>query len=186
MKPKLLAMAVLLTTLGFTFPVLAIESHSRDINTKAMLLAQASWQAFTSELGKFTVQMPRRPQAETTVPADFGGQQVNVHQIVVQNNGTSYIVVYTDLPSSFIQKGSQQVLDELSNKFLANLGLQELKNRGKKIDLNGNPGREFQTGNSGKFFGMRVYLVGQRSYLLLTQAPTSRDVNQFLSSFQLQ
>ncbi len=118
-------------------------------------------------------------------PAEFGGQQVNVHQIVVQNNGTSYIVVYTDLPSSLIQKGSQQVLDELSNKFLTNMGLQELKNSGKKIELDGNPGREFQTGDSGKFFGMRVYLVGQRSYLLLTQAPTSRDVNQFLSSFQL-
>lgn len=186
MKPKLLAMAVLLTTLGFTFPALAIESHSRDINTKALLLTQASWQAFTSEPGKFTVQMPRRPQSETTAPADFGGQQVNVHQVIVQNNDTSYIVVYTDLPSSLIQKGSQQVLDELSNKFLTNMGLQELKNSGRKIELNGNPGREFQTGNSGKFFGMRVYLVGQRSYLLLTQAPTSGEVKQFLSSFQLQ
>jgi hypothetical protein len=185
MRRRLLATAALLTALGFTFPVAAIESLGHNISTQPVLLAQSNWQAFTSESGKFAVQMPEKPSAEITTPIKFGGEQINLHQVTAQNKDNVYVVVYADLPSFYLQKEPETVLDEISAQLLRDMGLPELKSSGKKIELDGNPGREFQASGSGKYLGMRLYLVGQRSYLLLSQSQDSEDVNQFLSSFQL-
>jgi hypothetical protein len=185
MNRRILATVFLLATIGLALPVAASEKLGDRIDNRSMLLAQSNWQTFTSEAGKFKIALPRKPSPESIQPAEFAGEPINLYQISTQNPNGAYLVAYTDLPPNSAQKDPEKVLDEISSQLLAQMTLQTLKGSEKKIELNGNPGREFRTSIAGKIVAMRLYLVGQRSYLLLTRSRDSGDTNQFLSSFQL-
>jgi hypothetical protein len=185
MKLRMLATAFLLATLGFAFPVTATEKLGGNTIEPSVLQAQSKWQTFTSEVGKFQISLPRKPSPQSTQAAEWNGKPIQLHQISTQNSNGAYIVVYADLPSTNAQTDTEKTLDEISTKLLSEMKLQELKGRGKTIEINGNPGREYRISNSGRVFAMRLYLVGQRSYLLLSQSSNSGEANQFLSSFQL-
>lgn len=57
----------------------------------------AEWRAFTSETGRFSVEMPGTPESRATHTDSFIGTITN-HIFVVWNDGRKFTVDYSDLP----------------------------------------------------------------------------------------
>ena len=91
-----------------------------------------------------------------------------------------------ELPSAYIQEAnSTQILDEMSDMFLAGMQLPQLKNIEQTINLDGYPGREYSLSEEEGSLTLRLFLVEQKMYFLFAASPTAASVNQFIDSFEL-
>lgn len=157
--------------------------------------ARPVWNTVTSEMGSFQVQTPVEPITETYT-SDFGQAPLNWTALRADGSiyGESsneaediYVVAYTDLPAGALQLGSEALLEQFSQSVVKRLGLEaKLGNNSRSIGLADNPGREMLGIATDRVTAARVYLVGQRVYVLFTMAETMADANQFLNSFALQ
>lgn len=183
MKLRWIAAITVLLSLG-TGGHRAIARPFASLPLSVRYLAQSQWQQLTSDAGKFAIQMPGSPRTETVLE-EISGEQVDLHQFGVQPNEESvFVIMYADLPQAYTEGNTEQVFDRIGND-LFGTQFQQLKEKQQPISLDGNPGREFRVAESDNTFVMRMYLVGQRSYLLLSQSKQANEIEQFLDSFQL-
>lgn len=139
-------------------------------------------QPFRSETGRFKALFPTLPKVDSERHT-LAGETVRVHSYSVEQLTDAYFVVYTDMPSSYLRKGKQVVLDEISRSVLTDFKLEELLPTGKSAQLAGNPGKTFRLSNSLLTLDARFYLVNQRMYLLLGASQQEKAVDQFIESF---
>ncbi len=159
--------------------------------------AQPVWEMLTSSEGDFTVQTPVAAVAETYT-SELAGKTLNWTAYRADNSSDSnsltnpgspnnlYVVAYADLPSSTLQQGADALLDQFSNRLLQRLSLEDELSGGRSIALAGHPGQERLGLESEQVVVTRLYLAGERLYVLFTMAESMADANQFLDSFQLQ
>lgn len=182
---QLLTLTVLVTTLSFTGTPSQVWGKSDFNKNSSQWVAQLIWQPFRSEAGKFSVALPESPKSKT-VTQTLNGQPIEHHIFEVEKSGEEgFLVAYVDLPSTYVEGTTEVILDKLMQEMVGVPVSAQLQDHQQAISLQGNPGRELRLDGQGRFLGMRLYLVGQRLYLLLSQSKQSTDIDQFLSSFQL-
>ena len=151
--------------------------------------AEAQMQAFSSQEGRFAIQLPGAPQyIPSDVPLTGSNTVVKLHQFAVEVGDTmAFITSYADYPASLV---SGQVPDKvLQNVAKGSIADRQVLAEG-VTSINGNAGRYYVAqGSDGLVFQARIYLVGTRLYqnIVVSDAASRArpEVRQFFDSFQL-
>lgn len=165
-------------------------SPKADQKTDAPVNADG-WQDYKSSTGKFSVQLPSKPQEQSQDQATDVGT-IKLNMVIAEANDSGYFVGYADFPNEIsnpadIQKGlAESVKGSVSN----------LKGevKSEKESLLGNiPCRDFEA--SGKVQATdvlmkgRFCLAGKRLYQVFTLGSAEKmviaDVDRFISSFKV-
>lgn len=143
------------------------------------------WKEFTSEEGRFTVNMPGQPSYNTQpVPTTQG--TVTLHTYLIQHGVMAYGVMYNDVGGEVADV--QQFLDSRRDGALSTVKGTLVSEE--NITIDGHPGRELKlkTGDNIQYTG-RHYLVNGRFYQVIATAPAGVNadaaIKKFLDSFKL-
>jgi len=158
---------------------------------KPVLGEPAMWQDYKSDAGKFSVQVPSKPQEQSQDQTTNVGT-IKLNMLISETNDSGYFIGYADFPSKIanpvdIQKGlSDSVKGSVSNIN------GEIKSE-KEYLLGNVPCRDFEA--SGKVQSTDVLMKGRfcladnRLYQLFalgSQANLSKtDVDRFIDSFKI-
>lgn len=154
---------------------------------------KAEWKDFTSEAGKFSVQMPGVPE-EKTQPVNVAKLgNVNMFTYTLEQSDGAYMAAYNDYPMGlFAQVSPDKVLDGARDGAVGNVEGGKLVSE-QKITIDGYPGRDIVAeGTKGSItfvIKARIYLVNYRLYqcmaILQKDKSSSIDAAKFLDSFKL-
>ena len=149
----------------------------------------APWQVaqsslYSSSLGRFEIAFPASPDI-TTEADDIEGEPIEIH-IFESSTGNigQYMVAYSDLPANVINQGPDVVLDNLRDSF-EDIDPAVLRAIEVDVQLGGHPGRRYRFDHSEGTIDIRLYLVNERTYMLLAVDDNETDVDRFISSFAL-
>lgn len=151
----------------------------------------AGWQDYKSSAGKFSVQLPSKPQEQSQdQTTDVGTIKLNM--VIAESNDSGYFVGYADFPNKVsnpadIQKG---LADSVKGS-VANLK-GEIKSE-KEFLLGDVPCRDFEAGGKVQATDVsmkgRFCLAGNRLYQVFALGAKDKiaiaDVDRFITSFKI-
>ena len=152
----------------------------------------AGWQDYKSSAGKFSVQLPSKPQEQSQdQKTDVGTIKLNM--VIAESNDSGYFVGYADFPNKIsnpadIQKG---LADSVKGS-VANLK-GEIKSE-KEFLLGDVPCRDFEAGGKVQSTDVsmkgRFCLAGNRLYQVFALGAKDKiaiaDVDRFITSFKIE
>ena len=152
----------------------------------------AGWQDYKSSAGKFSVQLPSKPQEQSQdQTTDVGTIKLNM--VIAESNDSGYFVGYADFPNKVsnpadIQKG---LADSVKGLVVANLK-GEIKSE-KEFLLGDVPCRDFEAGGKVQATDVsmkgRFCLAGNRLYQVFALGAKDKiaiaDVDRFITSFKI-
>ena len=152
----------------------------------------AGWQDYKSSAGKFSVQLPSKPQEQSQdQTTDVGTIKLNM--VIAESNDSGYFVGYADFPNKIsnpadIQKG---LADSVKGS-VANLK-GEIKSE-KEFLLGDVPCRDFEAGGKVQATDVsmkgRFCLAGNRLYQVFALGAKDKiaiaDVDRFITSFKIE
>jgi len=152
----------------------------------------AGWQDYKSSTGKFSVQLPSKPQEQSQdQKTDVGTIKLNM--VIAESNDSGYFVGYADFPNKIsnpadIQKG----LGDSVKGSVANLK-GEIKSE-KEFLLGDVPCRDFEAGGKVQSTDVsmkgRFCLAGNRLYQVFALGAKDKiataDVDRFITSFKIE
>ena len=153
----------------------------------------AGWQDYKSSAGKFSVQLPSKPQEQSQdQTTDVGTIKLNM--VIAESNDSGYFVGYADFPNKVsnpadIQKG---LADSVKGLVVANLK-GEIKSE-KEFLLGDVPCRDFEAGGKVQATDVsmkgRFCLAGNRLYQVFALGAKDKiaiaDVDRFITSFKIE
>lgn len=154
----------------------------------------SEWTRFVSTAGGFAVLGPGTPREDRTTLNSPAGK-IEMHTFAFERKSPPMwlTVAVSDYASSMLRFGPEVALDGARDGAVANIGGRLLSER--RIFLGAHPGRELmiEARKSEALRGLlraRIYLVGQRSYMLMAVTTEEErlkrnDVSMFLDSFTL-
>lgn len=147
------------------------------------------WTEFKSDEGQFSVLLPQKPVAQAMSMETAQGR-IEQHVFIATHSQLVCIVGYSDLPKqAMISKNIDSFFDGLGDVFIKHMGGKLASQTSKS--LYGHPGRELKLYMFHGEFRLRMFLVGERVYILsLSQPDPSSDsdgklVEKFFGSFKL-
>lgn len=148
--------------------------------------AQANWTEYLSQEGNFALIFPSQP-----IEDDIANETGLVHQAKASQDGITYYLIYTDLPSNLIAKLSPSQIFDLGRESLTKT-VQARRVVEEETDFIIYPGRIFKIETPTKQLFVRSYLVKDRLYQLSVEVPKdSLDgakatiIDKFFDSFKL-
>jgi len=152
----------------------------------------AGWQDYKSSAGKFSVQLPSKPQEQSQdQKTDVGTIKLNM--VIAESNDSGYFMGYADFPNKIsnpadIQKG---LADSVKGS-VANLK-GEIKSE-KEFLLGDVPCRDFEAGGKVQSTDVsmkgRFCLAGNRLYQVFALGAKDKiaiaDVDRFITSFKIE
>jgi len=152
----------------------------------------AGWQDYKSSAGKFSVQLPSKPQEQSQdQKTDVGTIKLNM--VIAESNDSGYFMGYADFPNKIsnpadIQKG---LADSVKGS-VANLK-GEIKSE-KEFLLDDVPCRDFEAGGKVQSTDVsmkgRFCLAGNRLYQVFALGAKDKiaiaDVDRFITSFKIE
>ena len=151
----------------------------------------AEWSHLDFVEGRFSVSMPSKPEATSTV-VDTAVGKLPLYTFCSASKVAQLMVSYADYPNEPSDAAQyENVLDGVRDGVLKGLEADLLIET--RITLQGHPGREWRAikaaGDVQIVFSWKVYLVGRRLYQMgaaTTKADAeAADVQRFFNSFQL-
>ena len=184
--PLLLPFFVLLNFLSNTMRNTAQAQllHEPNLELLAQQSSRTAGKAFTSKTGRFAIAFPKKPRVEVERD-DIEGAPIKIHSFSVERRSDAYIVAYTDMPETYLRKGKQAVLNEISREVLTDFELGMLVPTGTNTRLASHPGKVYRFSSDEMTLDARFYLVNERMYLLLAASDQAQAVEQFIQSFNL-
>jgi hypothetical protein len=149
---------------------------------------QGDWVKLNSEAGRFSVLMPGpgEPKENVETKQDARVGTYTTHRFMKASGVGAFVVRWLDYDSN-LKLDAQGELTADRDNFIKGVNAKVVSET--QITLDGNPGIEFTAENNEATFKSRVYVVGQRAYILIAFAPKGTNdadnVNKFLSSFEL-
>ncbi|HSL55603.1 MAG TPA: DUF2092 domain-containing protein [Pyrinomonadaceae bacterium] len=149
----------------------------------------AVWTEFRSEDGRFSILMPEKPVSSAST-MDTPQGRIEQHMFIASQSPLMCMVAYSDFPKqAMIDKDVDGFFEGVRDQFIRQVG-GKLASQS-SLSLDGYPGREVKVHMYGGELRLRMFLIGDRFYLLtLTKfAPfiesDVQTVNKFFGSFKL-
>jgi len=142
---------------------------------------------FTSHDENFKVNFPGTPsKEESNVETDAG--TIPMVTYMYEGSNSAYMIACADYPMEIIKASElYELLEGAKGGYLGNLGLTVTKENNKS-DLDGVPGVYFEAEGGGYYTVVQDYLLENRLYqiaiLRLDRAPTQKEINDFIKSFE--
>lgn len=146
------------------------------------------WETYTAPDGTFSVELPGKPQAETTqVPLEGGGTAIAHFIIAKPKDNTAYSCAYTE-HENINDKTPDQLLDSARDGSLRKI--QGTVQSQKRITAQGHPGLEMQaSARNNSLLDARLLVVGDRLYMIMAVATArtrdAKSVQRMFDSFKL-
>ncbi|NER83473.1 MAG: hypothetical protein F6K42_28760, partial [Leptolyngbya sp. SIO1D8] len=150
----------------------------------SLTLAQTLDPLFTSSTGRFAIAFPDEPEISRETD-EIGGDPIEIHEFLSGSSENSYMVAYADLPAAFLSQGTEDVLNQVRDLVMESLDWEGLTELEMETSMDGHPGRSYRYSGDDFTLDMRLYLVGERMYLLTGIDVDETAVNQFMGSFEL-
>lgn len=151
----------------------------------------ASWETKIYKEGAFSINLPGKPKSfsrEAPNPLDPEGEPyfLNMYSVVDKANNDNYLFRYNDLPKGYYMDNPEGSFQFMSEHISSN---GTAVSEPKIIYLNGYEGREYEVLINDKYHSfIRVYIRGNRTYLLLQQKLNETDKvslnNPFFKDFK--
>lgn len=151
----------------------------RDVDNS--VVATSGWKQFYSDEGNFSIFVPST--SITNLNSQAEDYSINIYY--ADTKKSSYIVGYVD----YNQDLSKSTVGEVYHKFLDEfLGADVKFISQQDITLGNYPGIEveYQNDNQKIIAKSRLFLIGQRLYILDISNHKAGDANQFFNSFRLE
>jgi hypothetical protein len=162
------------------------DTKTTSPSPEAEANAVPSWQEYKSEPGKFSVQMPNKPQEQTQNQKD-----VKLNIVAAEVGPSAYFVGYADFPNKVQEAEIQAGLTQSVKGAMTNLQ-GEIKTE-KETKLDGYPCRDFD--GVGKIDKVEINIKGRfcfvenRLYQVFALGDKTKispaDVDKFIESFKL-
>jgi hypothetical protein len=133
---------------------------------------EKNWIDYTNEDGAFTIKLPKQPLDRSRTeknPLNLEGEvyHLNMYMSSDLKNKVNYLFRYNDMPIGYFMENINESFDSILERFEST---STLIGEPKIIYLDGYEGREYEMLISHKYHSIvRVYLKGNRTYLLLKQ-----------------
>ncbi len=136
---------------------------------------------FYSQAGRFSVSFPSEPATST----EKGENGTITYYFRADGDQSSYQLSYLDSSdlSSLSRAQTSQLLIDLSNAFIQGASAKLLN--AKSIQIGQNLGREFNFSIQGATGRGRIYIVGERVYVMVGADSSPSAIAAFLNSFRL-
>jgi len=163
------------------------DTNAEDIN-KLFDPGPPIWTEFRSDEGRFSVLMPEKPRSQASSIETPQGR-FEQHVFIASHDLLVCMIAYTDIPKPLL------VANDLEG-FLAGVRDQFIKEVGGKLasesslSLDGSPGREIKVYMFRGELRLRLYIVGDRLYMLSvinsdkTSNSNEETFNKFFTSFK--
>jgi len=157
-------------------PVLTIES------------GQIQWQNIIFKQAGFSIWMPAGTMTEETESIEIGQGKIKFKVFASHPESARFVVAYSDILNSQQLANKEQILSTLQNKIVAVKDFELSSDR--SYNLGDIPGREFILKNDAEVITFRIYLGGQRLYMIGASETEKDDriagaLVTFLDSFKL-
>jgi hypothetical protein len=150
------------------------------------------WQDYSSEAGKFSVQVPSKPQ-ELSQEKQTEVGTIKINMAVSELNSSAYMASYNDYPQKFPEAEIQTRLTEGVKGFVTGSIKGELKSS-KESKLGDTPCQDFEA--TGKIQSINASAKGKiciadniRLYQVVAVGPSDKlsntDVDRFIASFKI-
>ena len=146
------------------------------------------WSEFKSDEGRFSVSMPDKPLSQKATMETPQGSLVQ-HVFTAAHGPLVCMVAYTDFPKQvLVANDADGLFDTLRDQFIKQAEGKLASESSMSMD--GHPGRDIKAHMFGGELRLRMFLVGDRLYLLslmkVDKAFESEETaNKFLTSFKL-
>ncbi len=167
------------------------KTEEPKAETKPETSAANGWQDYSSAAGKFSIQMPNKPQEQSQEQkTDIATVKMNI--VLTESNGAAYFASYADFPEKFPDSAIQERLTEAIKGIVGSMK-GEIKSS-KESKLGETACRDFE--GVGKVQSTDASVKGRvcladnsRFYQVFTLAPSdkfvSADVDRFIASFKI-
>lgn len=164
-----------------------------DEETPEEMEEEDEWEEFSFGYAGFRVALPATP-VEEVIPADPELGLGESGAILLDTGGNTlgygaFYRDYIDLPPLETPEAIATFFDDFRDDFVANGVLDGQLLREREIMLDSHPGREMEIIGTEGFLKTRVYLVGDRLYMIVAVAMTEETYpetgDRFLDSFEL-
>lgn len=164
-----------------------------DEETPEAIEEEDEWEEFTYDAAGFRIALPATP-VEEVVRADpeMGIEESGAILLDTNSNTVGYAAFYRDYAGLDTLESSEAIatfLDGFRDDFVANGVLDGQLLQEREITLDSYPGREMEIIGAEGFLKTRVYLVGDRLYMLVAASMTEEAYpetgDRFLDSFEL-
>jgi hypothetical protein len=148
-----------------------------------IILAQANtisgWKNVSSQAWNFSGILPVEPGVMTM---KLDNEYVLMEAQLAENNDSKYGIFYGQYRFDMSQVEPKELLSGFASGFQDKYKkLVETRN----ISLGRYPGKEYTYKEGQKTTKIRVYLAGQRIYLLLVESPSIGDASKFFNAFKI-
>lgn len=155
-------------------------------------ISTSQWKPFSSQSGRFSVQMPGEPQVKTLEPATGDSTPFVGHQaFVTLPDRSAFSVTWVDPPA--LESSSPAESEALLDGVVEHRALGKTLLDKHSIELAGHPGREIRLQLSGPHGPVilieRDYVIGHRSYQVLAEMGEGEvekrgdEIKMFFDSF---
>ncbi|ELS04769.1 hypothetical protein Xen7305DRAFT_00045050 [Xenococcus sp. PCC 7305] len=171
----------------------AVMSSSDELAKISQFFASFAvqpWQAYVSQEGRFSIDLPMEPSEEIS-SLEFGETKFDWKVLESHNlhslDDDSYAVAYADVSADDLQQGADELLEQVGINLIQKAQPLEIIEAGKSISLDGHPGRSFVfTTKEGQIGAVHFYLVNQRLYGVGARSEEITNLSKFLGSFGIQ
>lgn len=152
-----------------------------EVNTGNSVVATSGWKEFYSDEGNFSIFVP--DTSVTNLTSKTEDYSINIYH--ADTKKSSYIVGYVDYNKAELSKSSSVIFNNFLRDFLGT-DVKFLSQQ--NITLGKYPGIEveYQNENQKIVSKSRLFLVGQRLYILDISNSKAGDAQQFFNSFELE
>jgi len=148
-------------------------------------VAEAPWETFTSEAGRFSILMPGIPTDKTeTIDSQPG--PYTTHLMTLRNPKNVFLIGWVDYDPDFnFTRHSEMEMNR--DQFVKGISATLIDSR--TVTIDGYRVLEFTAETAEKIFKSRVYIIGRRPYQIVIGSPKGEEdsvnVNRFLNSFKI-
>lgn len=181
------AMKSQITSRQVAFIVLGVLVSMAVANYERLL--PRKWQTYTAPDGSFSVELPGRPEVETThAPLEGGGTKAITFVSVKPNGRAAYVCSYAD-DENIGRKSPDEALESARDGSLSKTQASVISQ--KRTTVQGYPALDMQAragGNS--LIDSRMIVAGKRFYMIMAVTPVQQDredktIERMVESFKI-